>query len=1138
VVVTGLQPAGAKQELDFLRDVKPILAEKCLECHGLADAEGGVRLDSRNAALADIDGYAAVVPGDREESELWFRITAKRDSERMPPADHGKPLTADEIETLGRWIDEGAPWQEHWGFTDWAPERHATPRVRNEAWLQSPIDAYILAQLEEAELQPAAEIDDATWLRRAYFDLIGLPPSLDEQQAFEALPPETRREQTVDVLLASPHFGEKWARHLLDLVRYAETRGHEFDYIIPNAWEYRDYLVRALNTNVGWDQLVREHIAGDLLESPRTNPSEGWNESILGTGFWFLGEAAHSPVDLELDLADRLANQIDVFGKAFLGLTVACARCHDHKFDPITARDYYALTGFVQSASYRLVRYQSLEANERVAERLRALDQESKDELRDVTPAWLNAWMQVGLAHAAQADEIRPHLASLRQHQPLADFEQGLPEGWQIEGAAFAETLPANTAKNDALQGRLTSPPFEIQHDALSFKVGGGNHPERCCVNLYVDEQLIYSVTGANAVQQRDVLWRLDQHRGKSARIEIVDQESGGWGHITAKQFALQNLVDESALVRDAFGDAAEIPVRGWLAHSAFPADAPLLPSTTTLSFAEDVAVLWQADHEQPWWQDGSSFSLREPGWVHSAQVARPIAFLPWPAVVQDPDTIKLKTAAPSREEALSKIDWRGSGRTFRTSTVRLAKGETWYLLRGKGVAFAPIEHHRVLAGPLHQATAMRFDTQNEWRWVKHAGISDYAGMRAHFEFSPLPDLREPLAVAAVVQCPPGTPLPQVPTASLTERLLLKPSMLGVAPALPSALQGYYSQRASIADQHQVESRLAPALLDGNGHDQPLLYRGETGSPREPAPRAFLSRFDDQALAPPNTLGRKTSGRLQLADQLLQSAEPLVARVFVNRVWHHMFGRGLAPQPDNFGVLAGYPTHPALLDRLARDFVDGGWQLKPLVRELVLSASYAQSSAADPRATEIDPQNQMWHSRPEKRLDAEGVRDSLLAVCGELDRSVGGPSVPVHLTPSMKGRGRPGESGPLDGANRRTIYQEIRRNFLPPFLMVFDYPTPATTMGRRSRSNVPAQSLALMNDPFVREMTTRWAKEVEALPEDRNLRLEHVWRQAFCRSPSQAELALASRALHDPDFGGWPQLLHAVLNMKEFVYVR
>ncbi|HEV3006317.1 MAG TPA: DUF1549 domain-containing protein, partial [Pirellulales bacterium] len=382
--------AGAPTAADvefFEKQVRPLLAEHCHKCHGPAEQKGGLRLDSRSAALAGGDTGPAVLPGKPEES-LLVDAVGYGELYQMPPT--GK-LPDAAIATLRRWVELGAPWpvetadgertmagefdlgerSRHWAFQGLV--EHAPPTVRNTAWPRTAVDRFILAKLEAAGLAPAEPAERRTVLRRVTFDLTGLPPTAAEIESFLGDDSPQALERVVDRLLASPHFGERWARHWLDLVRYAESRGHEFDYPIPNAYQYRDYVVRALNADVPYDQFVVEHVAGDLLPAPRLNPARGFNESILGTGFWFLGEEVHSPVDIRGDETDRNDNKIDALSKTFLGLTVACARCHDHKFDAISTQDYYALAGFVLSSSYRQAPFEAWEPNRHVAAELAAL---------------------------------------------------------------------------------------------------------------------------------------------------------------------------------------------------------------------------------------------------------------------------------------------------------------------------------------------------------------------------------------------------------------------------------------------------------------------------------------------------------------------------------------------------------------------------------------------------------------------------------------------------------------------------------------------------------------------------------------------------------------------------------------------
>ncbi len=376
----------------FEKKVRPLLAARCHQCHGQAKQKGNLRLDSRAAVLKGGDTAPAVVPGKPDESLL---VDAIRYGEtyQMPPKSQ---LPADEIATLVEWVRRGAPWGHqaaaagesarpaaafdlqaragHWSFQPLAAAEPPVPAQGD--WAATPIDDFILSGLEAARLAPAAPADKLALLRRVTYDVTGLPPTRAEIEAFAADESPIAYERVVDRLLASPRYGERWARHWLDLVRYAETYGHEFDFDIPNAYCYRDYVIRAFNADVPYDQFVVEHLAGDLLDEPRRNPSEGFNESIIATGFFFLGEAKHSPVDVRQDEADRIDNQIDVLAKTFLALTVSCARCHDHKFDAISTKDYYALAGYLQSSRYQQAFIDSDEATAPLVTELKQVSEE------------------------------------------------------------------------------------------------------------------------------------------------------------------------------------------------------------------------------------------------------------------------------------------------------------------------------------------------------------------------------------------------------------------------------------------------------------------------------------------------------------------------------------------------------------------------------------------------------------------------------------------------------------------------------------------------------------------------------------------------------------------------------------------
>ena len=1015
----------------FEKQVRPILVSRCYECHSgkSVKLQGGLRLDSLAGAIKGGETGPAVVPGKPKESLLIDAINYG-EPYQMPPK---TKLPASEIATLTEWVEMGAPWPaeqvttaepgkyfdlqkrkaDHWC---WQPLTKPTiPQISNV----NPIDAFIRAKLQDKALSPAPPADSRTLIRRAYFDLIGLPPPPEEVGAF--VRGDKTFEAVVDQLLASPHFGERWGRHWLDLVRYAESRGHEFDYNIPNAHEYRDYVIRAFNANVPYDQFVIEHIAGDLVDQPRLHPAEGFNESILGTGFWFLGEWLHSPVDIRKDECDRIDNQIDVFSKTFLGVTVSCARCHDHKFDAISQADYYAFSGYLQSSSYRLTRFETWQHDRKVAADLKALD---------------------------------------ARHVPLI-------------GAAIATQL-------------------ETRLDGLA-------------------EQLIKG--------------------GDPLKAELAtDEITTGPG---------ETIVDYAS---------SDVP---WMSDGPTFGDGPL--HTGQLVLNSDAAIVLEAATY--------SSARRDHTWN------------------------ELSAAAGSEGDVGRLAGHPRAGRCFKTPTWTLKSGYVHYLIEGAGQVYAAVDSHAMINGPLHAELAKETGGSSDlpMRWISH-DLSRYSGHRVHLEFSPKED--EDFRVLKVVEGlrPPAPTrrnnrlIEQVqsvtePTSAAQE--LLKSTLSQIAAGrlegehladraalanwlirqvaedqkLPEEVEapvsGWRSERKKLEAAILSKSRLALTMWDGSGVDEHLLIRGNHRTLGPIVPRRFLEAFSDASQKRSVAAG---SSRLELAQQVVDPANPLVSRVIVNRVWQHLMGRGIVLSVDNFGVLGQPPTHPELLDHLATEFIADGWSIKRLIRRIMLSDTYQQGSGVRRQESEIDPQNLLFHRQNIKRLEGETIRDAMLAISGRLDPTQFGASVPIHLTLFMQGRGRPSTSGPLDANGRRSIYIAVRRNFLSPMMLAFDTPIPFSTVGRRNVSNVPAQALILMNDPFVVEQAHVWAKHAGSQHAEPTERIRLMYMQAFSREPTSEEqsAALAFLQQQSSEYGlpkdqwsnddrVWSDLAHVLFNVKEFV---
>jgi cytochrome c553 len=1036
VAASGLLVARAAdftpEQLDFFeKRIRPILVTSCHKCHS-ASAEklkGGLRLDSREAVLKGGDTRAAVLPGEPERSLLLEAVRYGNPELQMPPKSR---LSDTQIADLAAWIKMGAPWtpeavvavaatkpafdlerrrREHWC---WQPVKVPTiPEVRAKDWPAQPVDHFVLTRLEQAGLKPAPSASKYSLLRRVYFDLIGLPPTPAEVEAFLRDSSPAAWSEVVDRLLASPRFGERWARHWLDLVRYAETLGHEYDYPNPNAWRYRDYVIRAFNADVPYDQFAIEHIAGDLLDPPRHHPVDGGNESMIGPAFFWLGQRDHSPVDVRLHQAELIDNQIDVLSKTFLGLTVACARCHDHKFDAIGAKDYYALYGVLESSRYAQRSIEPSADLDATISRLQALRMDCR---RSVAECWAEAARH--LDTDARADRWKKALelwplawpantgrALTTNETEFADFAGKGYEGWFVDGRAFG-TEPARPG--DLFLGPSEGPVASLVREPTAHSAG-------------LSRRLQGAMRSASFVIERRYVHVLAA--GREARVNVP--------------------VDNFTMIRDPiYGGLKRVvdrPEPGWITI-----DVDMWKGHRAYLEFSDVSTPDPAD-------DGHKQGFAKDGWMAVARVV-------FSDLSEPPRAIGTEPGPELTAEALQQwiAEWQ--------------------------------------AGRADGATLRRLD------WLVNRRVLDLDGTN-----------------------PP-------------------PSWI----RLQHLLSAYRNEEARLHEPRRV-----PSMVEGSPVDEAVFVRGDHRTPGEPAPRRFLTalgggesgRFHDG------------SGRLELAQGVASRSNPLFARVFVNRVWLHLFSRGLVPTPDDFGVLGQPPTDPALLDWLAHwCATEGRWQTKALVRLLVTSRAYQMSSRPDDRAAEEkDPANLLWHRADLRRLEGEAIRDSVLALSGRLDDTMFGPPVPIHLTEFMDGRGRPGTSGPLDGAGRRSIYVEVRRNFVSPMMRTFDTPVPHSTVGRRTVSNVPAQSLMLMNDPFVAEQTRAWAARLlQTKPAEPAERVRQLYLAAFGRPPQPAEITRALAFVADQgklyratpglqaarvEETTWADLCHVLLNVKEFVFV-
>ncbi len=1103
-------PPTAAQFEFFEKRIRPLFVQHCYKCHS-ATAEkirGGLQLDSRAGVMKGGDTGPSVIPGQPGQSELIRAVRYDPDGYQMPPS--GK-LADQQIADLTSWVADGAVWPQsrdassakssnetggfdlaarakHWSFQPLTA--YEPPSVERSTWPRTPVDSFILRQLESAGITPAEQTDKRTWLRRVYFTLIGLPPSSAKIDAFLMDDSPLAYERVVDQLLASPHYGERWGRHWLDLVRFAETAGNEFDYEIPFAWKYRDYVIRAFNADLPYDRFVVEHIAGDLLKNPRRDPVSRLNESALGTGFFWLGQAMQSPIDVLGEQYDTIENQIDVMCKTFLGLTVACARCHDHKFDPISTRDYYSLVGYLRSSRRHFAFIDPVDSHQKLLSQIAALDAEN----RAAAESRFQQQMRVSIEHVAEnllEDSVADSPLSRYLDGKATDDEADILYPWVL--LSLAESSESFLSLRKELIAQLDA--VLLQRQAMTFENFDGDYRPRWAVtgeaftgsshegwDLPVDtmgEQPIARVIPAGIAHSARVDGRLrgvlrsptftiekdfiDYHMFRVAGSPKVPKIEPG--DIKVGQVHL--ILDGLHLIRH--------PIYNGLTIDVQPGDAPKWYRQDVSKWIGHRAYIEISDEDNGFIAvDRIEFTNEKTPPTRRNNVLAEMLSSP---------------AVTSKQELA-----RGYQRFF-SDTLRLWEqgliGEDSHAIDRLAILNWFLEHGTNLFG-----TA--------------ADVELAGGRIEENEFVGGDDI----------------------SASDVDRF-----------------RSYFDARRRLTEQLHPPTR-AIAMADGTGEDAHVLIRGNHERPGEVAHRRFLEVFGhaDSNAAPSERDFASDSGRLRLAEQMIDDSNPLVARVIVNRIWLHHFGRGLVPTPDDFGMMGQPPSHPELLDFLATELIRSGWSLKKIHRLLALSSTARMSSAVDEHTEQLDPGNRLFHRMPVRRLEGEVIRDAMLTISERLDRRMSGPGVLPFLTPFMEGRGRPEESGPLDGDGRRSIYINVRRNFLTPMFLVFDYPVPQSTVGQRAASNVPAQALTMMNNPFFIEQAQRWAERMLAENSSSpRTTIDALYESAFGRPPTGDELSAALEFLAQSQADGdgksskrraWTDLCHVLINSREFIFVR
>lgn len=961
---------GAEQLEFFEKRIRPVLAQDCYECHRTdGEKKGGLALDYRGAMEEGGDSEDLFDFAHPEKSYL-IRILRHEEEDLEMPKD-GAKLDDRVIADFVEWIAMGAPdpratppsneevaeagsWgrvmerrKQWWSFQ---PIREVDPPPGDGL----PIDRFLTRAITEGGLDSASRADDRVLVRRLSFALRGLPPSVEEVETYLGDTRPDRWEHLVGQFLDSPRFGERWARHWMDWLRYADSHGSEGDPAINNAWRYRDYLIRALNENVPYDTLVTEHLAGDLLENPRIK--DGRNESALGPAHLRMVFHGFAPTDALDEKVRFTDDQINVVTKAFQGLTVSCARCHNHKFDAISQEDYYALFGIFGSTKPGVVRVDAVDEKSTRAE-MRSLKVQLK---QAVVKHWLieeENWAKRFLSEQAKFfkedlkkedfvflrawDEGRENMANYLKNasksNPVTNRNQWI--GGELE--AWSEV-------GESLDGPSESGSFTIAPGGESLL--SGIHPSG-----------LYSHTLS------------DKDRGViiSPRIELEGEEElwmrvRGTGNAVVR-YAVQN----------------------------YPRDGTVFPSNNLT----DGKWKW-IRHDLNYWKG---------------------------------DRIHLELSTAQDQAILAKEDERS---WFGISAALIVK-------KGSGDP-----------------------SDNELQNMKSFLGSNYQqdDTLATF-FRRLVD--EALAAWMNDEMTDAQ-------ATLLDELL----QIGILPN-ESSLGGDLLRKYRELEESLAVPVRAPGVWEADAHDQEFYERGDHMKPTHLVKRRFLEAID------PEPYQSKDSGRLELAQDFLRADNPFTARVFVNRVWHHLFGAGLVRTVDNFGRLGEKPSHPELLDYLASRFLEENWDIKKLIRHIVLTEAWQRSSSPGSRANEKDPDNRLLSHFTLRRLEAEAIRDALLTVSGSLDETMFGNTV--------------------DGqSNRRSVYVRTQRNDLDPFLQTFNAPVPLGGQGRRDETNVPAQSLTLLNSRRVTDLAQEWSGRMRG--ETFEEKVKDAYQVAFSRNPKAEEV--------------------------------
>jgi len=1168
---------NAEQTEFFESKIRPALAAHCYECHSgeAAIPKGGLRLDLRETTLAGGDSGPAVIAGKPSESPLLQAL--RYESFEMPPT--GK-LPDTVIADFERWIQMGAPdprtevairkpagidYQkglEFWAFKP--PVRVPLPGVANSAWVRSDIDHFVLSTLEKRGLKPALEADRRTLIRRLYFDLVGLPPEPEAIDSFVNDTSSNAYEKVIDDLLASPHYGERWGRYWLDLARFAEDQAHTFQArMYPQGYLYRDWVVRALNDDMPYDQFLRLQIAGDQIDVPESHRHRA------ALGLFALGPVYYQDNgEQEKAQADEWDDRIDTLMRGTQAMTVSCARCHDHKYDPISTADYYALAGIFASSEYRempAVSEETVAARELADRSVQGKQLEidtlfareapaARQKLSSSIPAYMQAAWTAIQSKDSDKKKVTERTASDHKlnHELLQRWVIWLSEDtgsgangnerrylteWyefrKSQSEASSSAADASSQVNQIAERLRAQAESLLPQREILRKQFGDNFAFVAAEDRMIVEPGVVPLGNLFDDKKGSLLTSAlasDPFRSTATAASLgVDRVLHGWGgtaEIAAGvRFDFRSIGSDSQrhgdVTNDGWSSEGGIQTLGKKCSASisrteqgigmhanalitFDLDeirrSGLMPASQPMTFRVDraginddslgagssvhIAVIVSKPQSKPSefdsiiaaWLDGQPAAIEENDAVYSFSGEMP------PAIVPDGRFVSFEVSIPPEARSI----------TIATTGAQISETETTIS-----------SDHAVLSN-----ARLTWDVSAEQlASTESVQPSDsLSGSERQLLQSDALFLSELFDDRGVLGLAPDQvePLLEGETALTLAQMKTRREELGKEAAA-------------------ISVPMAHALSEGTFRDVRIYLAGDSKKKGDVAPRAFPAIFTSGERKPFQPSG---SGRLELANSIASPGNPLTARVIANRVWAGHFGFGLVRTLSNFGQMGERPSHPELLDSLAVSLIESGWSLKGLHRQILLSATYRQSSSGDDVNQSMDPENRLLWKMNRRRLEVEPWRDAVLSVSGQLNREIGGAS------------------SELDGNHRRrTLYGNVSRHRLHDLLRLFDFPDPNITAGERSVTTVPLQQLFVLNSDFMivqaKALAARLSREAESDAD----RINRSFQLLYGRLPTDDDhkVSLAFLQKPSPEAGDslspLEQYCLAMLGTNEFVYV-